>query len=151
MTKPRLCACGCERPVNPDARGAKYSSLCAVERSLAQRREWKRRKMERMKLERASQSAAPQQERRVAAQWETVKVRHQKCCKACSGMPWARQLDRLDEYERPIGKLDSKNRVVCRECGEPYGEERPPERPNVLGSSSGTAARHGQLHGTFGK
>jgi len=67
-------------------------------------------------------------------------------CPACAGMPDARQPGRYDERRREIAP-----EWECIECGEPY--EDPPEIHAVatIGSSAGTAADHGRLHGLPGQ
>jgi hypothetical protein len=149
--KQRFCECGCGRPVNPYARGARLSIECGDRRYEERKEAWNTRRKERDKQAKERRALDPHS-RRVSSQFSVIKARSQRCCHSCGGQPWAREVDREDDRGRPVAIIPPyvgavTPAPVCRRCGEAYSAEPPVPRPDVLGSSAGMAVRAAAVHG----
>lgn len=136
------CECGCGASLVGLPVSTRFAPACAKRRH--------EERIRRLRKERL-RSAAPRHpvERNPP---EASPRAPQAKCSACGGMPWAREVDRYDEYWRPVAVVPPHTSPVapppvCRTCGGQYGNAPPLPRPSVLGSSAGTAARAAATHG----
>lgn len=83
------CACGCGKPVNPNARHAKFSAECGELRRIeSKRRSNAKRDRRKSGARHYVLKSLANHARQVTECWEAVKNRRQAICRACNGMPW---------------------------------------------------------------
>lgn len=145
----RYCACLCGASIDHMRSDAKYFPACRERIDTEKKREYDKRRQGRRRKTPPIPSVNP----RLVFVWRSHAAdapnRRQKLCKVCYGMPWARlQNRREDARDGFFGpSVVPEGSAHCRGCGEPYSPEPAPEPCSVLGSSAGTAARAGELHG----
>lgn len=139
----RYCGCGCNQTIDHMHMNTKYHPDCRKRLELDRARMRGRSATD---YGPARKSQNPRQHF-VRTRNDDAPNRRQNFCRICCGMPWARVPDRVTEgregHEIPVS-LDGYH---CRECGEAYAPEPPPEPMSVLISSAALAAKEGELHG----
>ncbi len=150
----RYCACLCGESIDHMRSDAKYSPECRARVDLEKKREYDKQRQGRRKKTSPHEASQRQSvNQRQVFVWRSHAAdapnRRQVLCKVCYGMPWARlQNRREDARDGFFGpSVVPAGSVHCRGCNEPYSPEPAPEPCSVLGSSAGTAARAGELHG----
>jgi hypothetical protein len=144
----RLCRCGCGRPVDPSRRACRYTRECSERvRAETQRAHNANRDRSNATCKRYRERRAAEREK-LGALALVEGRKSARICPVCCGMPWARLTERLTTDGSGFWGAVSHDGVTCRGCGEPYAPEPPVTAEATIGSSGGTAARHGELFGT---
>jgi hypothetical protein len=148
------CACGCGRPSKLHYGKPLLSAECREQRLQERRR---RSQQERRDSGKAAKRAALHKAlptRHLVRTFEDhVEARApQPKCASCAGIPWGRELGRVDEWGKPVSVVPPYTgpgapAPVCRTCGAPYAPESPLPRASVLVSSAGVAVRAAPMHG----